>query len=920
MQDSTLGHYHVAEKLGEGGMGEVWRAEDTKLGRSVAIKLLPASFAQDKDRLERFEREARVLAAFSHPNIAAIYGLEEDGDKRFLVMEMADGEDLERRISRGPMPVEDAVGIAIQIARAVEAAHERGIVHRDLKPANIVVDARDRVKVLDFGLAKALDQAVQADGDPSLSASRLDHSPTVAMSASMLSPATSPAVTAAGVLMGTAGYMSPEQARAKVVDRRADVWAFGCVLFEMLAGSKTFGGDTIADVLGAVVHKEPEWSDLPAHTPPRIRRLLERCLRKDVDRRLQSIGDARVLLQEWQEHPEEEDEAAGGISAPMVSTFRSPKVWLLAGSAAVAALLVGLFWSRGAGETVDEPVRRFASTVAEVPMFTDFPSLTVSPDGARVAFLTLDRSVPRLELRVKEADQFGVRTLASGSDGRTAPVMPFFSPDGQSVGFVNEAGMFRTSLRGEPPTLISDEIDTAAGATWGESGIVVGVDGGHRLVRLPATGGALEVLLEADEHEDSPDAIHHFFDPRWLPGEKAIVFTEVRGRAARVSALRIGSDEPVELIPGASRARYLSSGHLAFWRDATLFVQPFDAGRLETTGAAVPMVSGVRSAGRGAVGTFDVSPTGFLVYQLGENRQQILPLLLATRSGMTQPLWRGDEAAGSPLFSPDGSSLLVARGSGDEWDLWKVDLESQIPTRVTFDAGYDADAVWSPDGRRIAYSSQRGQEINLYVTASDGRGTPEPLLEPGAYDFPSPLAWHPGGDHIIFISDNGLYLLELSSGDVAEFAVGEEARFLGASFSPDGRYVAYTSSESGTSQIYLRAFDGPGKWQVTNSGAQQARWSRDGTELFYRSERGLEVVPIDFSSGSPRWGRATVLFDVFGGETSVQTEGYRFDDYDVGPDGRFAVIAREGDQASNETTLHFVSGWLTEVGRIGSTE
>ena len=921
MQNSTLAHYRVSDKLGEGGMGEVWRARDTKLGRSVAIKLLPASFAQDKDRLERFEREARVLAAFSHPNIAAIYGLEEDGDQRFLVMEMADGEDLEARLSRGPLAIEDAVGIAIQIARAVEAAHEQGIVHRDLKPANIVVDARDQVKVLDFGLAKALDHSVQGDGDPSLSASRLDHSPTLAMSPSMLSPATSPAITAAGVLMGTAGYMSPEQARAKVVDRRADVWAFGCVLFEMLAGSKTFGGDTIADVLGAVVHKEPDWADLPASTPLRIRRLLERCLRKDVDRRLQSVGDARVLLQEWQENPEAADPAAEGAEAPPVSPLRNPKVWLLAGGAAAAALVAGLLWPRSGAETQDEPVRRFVATVADVPILNNAPSVTVSADGARVAFLTMDRSVPRLELRVKETDQFDVRTLTYGSDESTAPFQPFFSPDGQSVGFVNGAGMSRMSLRGEPPTLISAEIKgSVGGPDWGETGIVVAVDRGHRLLRVPSAGGALEVLLEADEHENAPGALHHLFGPKWLPGEQAIIFTEQRGQTTRISGLRIGSEEPVELIPGASRGRYLSSGHLAFWRGGNIFVQAFDAERLETSGAPAPMVSGVRGTAGGIAGEFDVSPNGMLVYEAGEDQRQVLPLMLSTRAGITEPLWRGDDFSGSPLFSPDGKSLLVARGTGDEWDLWKIDIETQIPTRVTFDAGYDADAVWSPDGSSIVYTSQREGDVNLFVTASDGRGTPEPLLEPGSYDFPSPLAWHPDGGTMIFISDEGLYELDLESREVTEFAVGEDARFLGASYSPDGGYVAYTSNESGRAEIYLRALDGPGKWQVTNSGAQQPRWSANGRELFFRTERGLEVVPIDFASGAPRWGRATVLFDVFGGETFVQTEGYRFDDYDIGPDGNFAVIAREGDQTANETKLHFVSGWLTEVRRVGATE
>lgn len=917
MKDSTLGHYRVTDKLGEGGMGEVWRAEDTKLGRTVAIKLLPASFSQDRDRLERFEREARVLAAFSHPNIAAIYGLEEDGDRRFLVMEMADGEDLEQRLARGPLPVEDAVAIGIQIARAVEAAHERGIVHRDLKPANIVVDARDQVKVLDFGLAKALEQAAPMEGDTSVSASRLDRSPTLAMSPSMLSPATSPALTAAGVLMGTAGYMSPEQARAKVVDRRADVWAFGCVLFEMLAGSKTFGGDTIADVLGAVVHKEPEWSELPAETPPRIRRLLERCLRKDVDRRLQAIGDARVLLQEWQETPDEAGVAAAGDGAAVASPFRNPVAWVLVGLAAAAALIVGLLWPRDQ-LTSPEPVRRIASVVSDVALFRDFPSITVSADGARIAFLTLDTSVPRMELCVKESDQFAVRTLASGSDAETAPTTPFFSPDGQSIGFINESGLFRISMRGEPPTLISDEVvGFMSGASWGEAGIIAAVENGHRLVRVPGTGGAVEVLFESEEHEDSPDAVHHLVDPKWLPGEEAIVLTEWRGRTSTIVALRVGSTELVGLVAGAARGRFLSSGHLAFWRDETLFVQPFDPERLEMTGAAVPMVSGVRRVTRAATGQYDVSPNGFLVYEVGESRIQSLPLLLASRSGDTQPLWRGDEAAGSPLFSPDGGALLVTRGSGDEWDLWKIDLESQIPTRVTFDPGYDADGIWSPDGRRIAYSSERAGEVNLFVTTSDGRGTPEPLLEPGGFDFPSPLAWHPDGERLIFISDVGLFWLDLESGDVTTFAAEDGTRFFGASFSPDGRYVAYTGAEAGSRQIYLRAVDGPGKWQVTNSGGQQARWSRDGRELFFRTEQGLEVVPIDFSSGSPRWGRAKVLFDLFGGEISIVTEGYRFDDYDVGPDGSFAVIAREGEQASNEATLHFVSGWLEEVRRVG---
>lgn len=916
MKDTTLGHYRVGGKLGEGGMGEVWRAEDTKLGRSVAIKMLPTSFAQDKDRLERFEREARTLAAFSHPNIAAIYGLEEHGNRRFLVMEMADGEDLEQRLSRGAMPVEDTVPVAIQIARAVEAAHERGIVHRDLKPANIVIDERDQVKVLDFGLAKALDEAAAVEGDSGLSVSRLDHSPTLAMSPSMLSPATSPALTAAGVLMGTAGYMAPEQARAKAVDRRADVWAFGCVLFEMLAGSKTFGGDTIADVLGAVVHKEPEWERLPAGIPTRIRLLLERCLRKDVDRRLQSIGDARVLLQEWQEDPVGAEDTQ--VTAGSSSVVSRPLTWLIVAGAAALALVLGLLWPRSA-KPPDEPLRRHSSSLAELPLADFFPSIRLAPGGERVAFLAFDRNAPRLDLLVKDSDQFAATLVTSGSENSSAPIHPFFSPDGESIGFGNDAGIFRTSLRGEPPTLISEEAARMTGADWGGDGtIVAAIERGHRLVRLPAVGGGTEVLFEADEHDDRPDAVHHLFDPVWLPGQEAVLLTEMRGATVRVAALRLGADELTGLIPGGSRARYLSSGHIAYWRDETVFVQSFDADRLEVRGAPVPMVSGVRGVQSVAGGQFDVTADGFLVYQAGEFVEQQLPLLIADRNGNTEALWRGEGSVGSPLFSPDGRSILIARGEGGEWDLWKIDLESKLPTRITFEAGYDADAIWSPDGRTIAYTSEQGGDLNLYSTAADGRGVPEPLLEPGAHEFPSPLTWHPSGDRLIFISDGGLFLLTLADGEVTSFASSDSGQFQSASFSPDGDYVAYASSEGGEPAVYLRAVDGPGKWQVTEGRAQQPKWSKDGRELYFRTGRGLEVVPIDLSARAPRWGRPTLLFDVFGGETTITVDGYRFDDFDPAPDGSFVVVGREGDQRSTDTTLRFVSGWLEEVRRIGT--
>ncbi|HVS66735.1 MAG TPA: protein kinase [Thermoanaerobaculia bacterium] len=908
MIGTSISHYKVTSKLGEGGMGEVWRAEDTRLGRDVALKMLPPAVAHDPERLARFEREARVLAALSHPNIAGIYGLEEQDGQRFLVMEVAEGETLAERIERGRIPQEEAVRIALQIAEALEAAHVKGIIHRDLKPANVKLSTEGRVKVLDFGLAKALAGGAEAEA----SSAALEMSPTLTQ-----------AMTAQGVLMGTAGYMSPEQARARPVDRRADIWAFGCVVFEMLSGQRAFKGDTAADVIGAIVHKEPELDDLPASVSPRLRRLVERCLRKDGERRLQSIGDARIALQEWLENPIDPVERSTAVRSGAAVGW---PVAIAAAAFGALATWLALSLFEGEGEASSEPVRRFEQPISGGALAASGIPIALTRDGTRIAYLE-SAGDDTLRLAVRRFDQREATTVVEGSrEALDVGVFPFFSPDGEWIAYFTQGGLVK-STQGGAAIRIAD-VERGAGGSWSESDrIVYSHDGdgpaAEGLYVISAAGGERERLTTP--HADDSYHEHHRW-PQWLPGQRAVLFTNmIHGGAEsgpRIEAVELDGGERTVIQTGGSYARWVDTGHLVFVNGGTLYALAFDPATLEASGAPLPILEGIAFEANLASATFAVSDDGLLAYVEGEEQAGSFPILWADREGRTSPLLERLGLYGGPVLSPSGDRLAVARPRDDNWDVWIYDLERGVSSQLTHGPGYDADAIWSPDGSRIAFTSDREDSTpTLFVQRSDGAGEAERLLEPGVVYFPSPLSWSPDGNRLLVIAakESGqrtdLFFLDLESGALEPFVEGPATETEGV-FSPDGRFVAYRSHESGTPQVYVRAVEDLGRWQISNEAGAQPRWSRDGTELFFRGPAGLMRVEVS-TDGGFRAGRPELLFQgPLGPMTGVTVPGYSFPDYDVGPDGRFVILPRRSEEEEDAVAIQYVTGWFRELRRL----
>jgi Tol biopolymer transport system component len=840
---ARLGPYEIVASIGAGGMGEVYRAKDTKLNRDVAIKILPDAFAHDAERVARFTREAQTLASLNHPNIAQIYGiLEEDGANHVhaLVMELAEGEDLSALIARGAIPPAEALPIARQIADALEAAHELGIIHRDLKPANVKVRADGAVKVLDFGLAKALDPGSK---DPGLH-------PSAGGADAMNSPTLTARATQMGLILGTAAYMAPEQARGKPVDKRADIWAFGVVLYEMLTGRRAFPGDDVSETLASVLKSEPDWSAVPSATSPSVRRLLRRCLERDAKLRLRDIGDARIELT----HVDDQAPAA-----PVPAPLRRATAFV-PWAVAVLALAASGGWALLGGRSAATAPRALALTVLPPPGTVSSGPLDVSADGRQVAF-TATGADGRARLYVRSLDTLEARALP-GTDGAEAP---FFSPDGRSVGFFADKKLKRIDLAGGPARELADA-PAHRGGSWGSQNVIVfAPEGGSPIFRISASGGtaAPVTTLDAATQETS----HRW--PRFLPDGKRFLFLSRKPKPPGRLAIEAGSVEGglrtriVESSTGGAFAR----GLLYFMRETTLLAQALDGRTMALSGDPVAVADDVwrNPALAEGLAAFSVAEDGTLAYRRGGLAKGQLTWL--DRQGQRLGTVGPPAQLGDLDISPDTRRVLVdiTDEVRDTSALFELDAATGAPARVTLGAGNQLAGLYSPDGRSIVFSWDLEGAFDLYRREVGTGGEPSPLVVNSGWK--GPESWSPDGRFLSYAqSDPGkprdIWILPMT-GEARPFPfVQTPADEWGSAFSPDGRFLAYVSDESGRPEVFVRAFpSSPARWQASVGGGASPVWRRDGNELFYLApDRTLVAVPVSLTAGARTPGTAQPLF------------------------------------------------------------
>jgi serine/threonine protein kinase/Tol biopolymer transport system component len=849
-----LGPYEIVALLGAGGMGEVYRARDTQLGREVALKVLPELFVTDPERVARFQREAKTLAVLSHPNIGAIYGLEQSNGITALVLELVEGPTLADRLARGSLPLDEALPIGQQIASALEAAHDHGIIHRDLKPSNIKVRPDGTVKVLDFGLAKA------QPTDAAAPVSDVSHLLTV----------TSPAATRAGVILGTAAYMSPEQARGKPLDKRTDIWAFGCVLYEMLTGRRAFTGDDVSEVLASVLAREPDFAALPATTPPPIRRLVQRCLQKDRTDRLRDIGDARIEIRDAQSKTDSEAIARGGDRG-------SRQRIVLTASLALVALIavVAIVW-RFQPEPGAPEVRLDINT----PQTSAPASVAISPDGRTMAFVATADGQSRLWLRPLDS---AVARPLRGTDGAR---YPFWSPDSRSIGFFADNKLQRIDIDGESIRILSNA-HRGTGGAWNRDGVIVFSSLGAPVSRVPEGGG---------EPIEMPRLVQlgSNFSPHFLPDGRHFLYYVRAGPEARgvyVGQLD-GASPSKRVLDSDAGAVYAPSGHLMFVRQGTLFAQVFDASTWELGEPPSAVAQNVANCP-----CVSVSNGGAIAYRPAgpPARRQFVWF---DRSGAEISKVSDVPAMSTPSLSPDGQRILGYRGLSGNVDVWLFDIRRGAYERLTSDVSDDVTPVWSPSGDHIVFASNRKGPHDLYRRSAAAGGTEELLLASGAQKFPTD--WSSDGRFVLFETQNAttssdLWVMPMDGSGkpvpVAETKFDEQRGQL----SPAGAWVAYQSDESGRDEIYIQRFPGPAtsKWTVSTNSGTQVRWRRDGKELFYVALDGrLMAVPIQVSANekAPEVGAPIALFSPpLGG--MVQQADFRHQ-YSVSPDGqRFLVAA-----------------------------
>lgn len=883
---TKLGPYEVLSLLGVGGMGEVYRASDTKLRRDVALKLVSEALARDADRMARFSREAQVLALLNHPHIAAIYGLEESAGLRALVMELVDGPTLADRIAQRALSLEETLTVARQIAEALEYAHDKGVIHRDLKPANIKLTPEGQVKVLDFGLAKALEGEI-IKSDPSVS------------------PTLSIAATKAGVILGTAAYMSPEQAKGKTVDRRADIWAFGCVLYEMLIGQAAFQGETTTDILAAVIMKEPDLRELPRQLPPRILRLLERCLVKDPRQRLRDIGEARIALADVLAHP---DSSAGDIQrkAKPVPLWRRALPWAVA----MFALLAGgaALW-RPAPKTGNSIVRfSIGLPAASAVVSDDRVSVAISPDGQQMAFVT--RNGGQQKIYTRRIDSTDVVPV-TGTEEATSP---FFSPDGQWLGFVAGGRLKKVRLGGGSPVTLADAPNPRGAAWLADDSIVFTPTAVGGLVRISASGAPQDLTtLDTSKNERT----HRW--PFAIPGGKAVLFTVGNTTSiedyddSEIDAVVVSTGERKVVFRGARMAQYFpASGHLLVAREGSLYAVQFDPQRLTTTGKPVPVLQGVTGEKTTGSSNFAVSDTGTLFLIPGVDRSTERLLAWLDPSGAPVPLPAPPRQYFEPCLSPDGQRVAVDITSGSSTDIWIYDIPRKSLNRLTFGPNNYA-PIWSADGRRVIYRKGLADgRIAIAWKSADGAGEEEVLFAGDRAVFPSSAS--PDGKWLALslqAAGNAfdVYILSLT-GDhkLTPFVTGPYDES-GAAFSPDGHWVAYRSNESGRYEIYVKSFpDSKGRWQISTEGGEEVRWSPAGKEIIFRRANQYMAVTVEtagaFQDGTTRPFLNQTLPRFNSGAGSI---------FSLSHDGKRILIPIPPKSESTGLELLVTTNWVDEV-------
>jgi Tol biopolymer transport system component len=889
---TRLGPYEILSAIGAGGMGEVYRAHDTRLNRDVALKVLPEAFARDAQRMARFEREAKLLASLNHPHIAAIYGLEESGPIRALVMELVEGPTLAERILNGAIPLDEALPIARQVADAVEYAHDKNVIHRDLKPANIKVTAEGTVKVLDFGLAKALsDEPTQED---------MSNSPTLSMAA-----------TRQGVILGTAAYMAPEQARGKTADRRADIWAFGVVLYEMLTGKRAFEGEDVSMLLAAVMKSEPDWERLPADLPPAVRVVLRRCLQKDPKQRLQAIGDVRLAM-------EGAFETVRSEAAPAAT---QPAGWWRAVVVGLATLVAG---SVIAGLTVWTLMRPAPQRPARWPLTPSAgesmtsqtgTDIAISPDGTRIVYIA-DRNGTR-QLYLRRTDQLGTAAIPGTEDA----IAPFFSPDGEWVAFgaYPEGKLKKVSLLGGPPVTICDVPDLR-NASWGDGGTIVFASGLTEggLFRVSAAGGKPELLAAPDAERGE----QWYRWPEFLPGEHAVLFTVYTTGAiekAQIAVLSLDTHEQKILVDGGSDPSYARTGHLVYAQVGTLMAVPFDLASLEVSGTPVPLQEGVLTKGGGAA-DFALSRSSLVYVPGGAETGGLFDgtLVWVDRRGravdaiVDEPLQRPRNLR----LSPDARRLALITGSIANGALWVYDLQGRPPAPLTLE-GNNSNPVWTPDGARVAFQSERNARTLFWMPADGSTLNAEELFTSPNSKYPA--GWSSDGRELLYSevrpgTRGDILALPLEGERKPRDVVATGYFEWLAALSPDGRRLAYVSNVTGRDEIWVRAYPGPGAPdRVSSNGGTEPVWSRNGRELFYLQDNKMMAVAVQ-SGAETRFGPAVELFDEPYGHGGPPT-------YDVAPDGRFVMIqpGAGNQQTQAETSIVVVENWLEELKRLAPT-